>query len=188
MGACGPGVETCLSDGQWGMCEGGNGESEICGDGIDQDCDGSDLRMPDSFEPNDSCGLCKYLTATVDPQSESISASFDSVNDDIDCFRFDARDNRSFFGPESISVDLTDIPMGHDYDVYLYRDRAACLNHGTQQAQPLAYSSATSNMPESLRWTEQLGVDDSGVYYIIVRRFAGSSCTESYTLTVNGLN
>ena len=80
MGACGPGVETCLSDGQWGMCEGGNGESEICGDGIDQDCDGSDLRMPDSFEPNDSCGLCKYLTATVDPQKESISASFDWIN------------------------------------------------------------------------------------------------------------
>ena len=188
MGACGPGVETCLSDGQWGMCEGGNGEAEICGDGIDQDCDGNDLRMPDSFEPNDSCGLCKFLTTTIDPENESITASFDSVNDDIDCFRFEAVDNRSFLGPESISIELTDIPMGHDYDVYLYKDRTACLNHGTPQAQPLAYSSAASNMPESLRWTEQLGVDDSGVYYILVLRFAGSSCTDSYTLTVDGLN
>ena len=77
--------------------------------------------------------------------------------------------------------------MGHDYDVYLYRDRAACPTMVHSRPNHL-YSSATSNMPESLRWTEQLGVDDSGVYYIIVRRFAGSSCTESYTLTVNGLN
>jgi hypothetical protein len=188
MGSCGPGVETCEAAGQWGMCVGGSGEAEICGDGIDQDCNGSDLRMPDSFEPNDSCGQCKYFNASPDPVNVSIMARMDSVNDGVDCFRFDVEDNTSIFGPESISIQLENIPMGTDYDVYLYQSRDDCLLHGTAQAQPLGYSANLGNMDESLSWTEQFGVSDSGIYYILVLRFQGHSCTEDYTLTVDGLN
>ncbi len=31
MGMCGEGAESCEGSGVWGVCEGGNGEMEICG-------------------------------------------------------------------------------------------------------------------------------------------------------------
>jgi hypothetical protein len=49
-GACAMGAQTCLAaseaefGGKWGPCEGAvTPQEEICGDGLDQDCDGSDL-------------------------------------------------------------------------------------------------------------------------------------------------
>jgi hypothetical protein len=43
VGACSIGIETC-SSGNWGSCTGAQGPiTEICGNSIDEDCDGTDL-------------------------------------------------------------------------------------------------------------------------------------------------
>lgn len=179
MGMCGQGAETCEGSGVWGVCEGGNGEMEICGDGIDQDCDGSDLRMPDSFEPNNDCSTCKLVSATADPNI-TIMGSFDSVDDDVDCYEFEADDGNSY--REHIRLGLTNIPMGHDYDLVLYASEADCNAN-----EPLASSLEFDNADESIDWGERFGSDDSGTYYIRVLRFQGFTCSESYSLTIDGL-
>ncbi|MBU0662417.1 MAG: DNRLRE domain-containing protein [Candidatus Diapherotrites archaeon] len=55
-GACSYGTQTCV-DGEWGECGGDyqGPESETCGNGIDEDCDGQDLE----------CGECNYDTFYV---------------------------------------------------------------------------------------------------------------------------
>lgn len=50
VGACTPGVERCLAPGFWSACEGRvDPQSEVCGDGVDNDCDN---------ETDEGCFLC----------------------------------------------------------------------------------------------------------------------------------
>lgn len=178
-GACGAGAETCTSA-VWGECVGGSGEAEICGDGIDQDCMDGDERNPDTWEPNDDCTQCRLIQPDADP-NRFIDARFDSVDDQVDCYRFVADDGVSY--RERIRLGLSNIPQGHDYDLYLYEDQAAC-----QSQNALALSVNTDNRDEAIDWGEAFGTSDSGTYFIRVVRFAGHSCTEDYRLTVDGLN
>lgn len=177
-GACGPGTETCGPSGSYGACEGGNGTAEICGDGIDQDCSGADLRNADAFEPNDACAEC-FLVDGVDPDAV-ITARFDSVNDPEDCFRFQGDDGVGY--PERIDLMLENIPSGHDYDLYLYQSQVDC-----EARMPLASSSEPGNASETINWTERFATTDDGTYYVRVVRFAGHSCADDYRLILSGL-
>ncbi|MCB9645928.1 MAG: hypothetical protein H6730_04920 [Deltaproteobacteria bacterium] len=179
MGACGVGIETCMGT-TWGACEGGSGEAEICGDGVDQDCDGADLRNPDGWEPNDDCSQCRLVQPEPDPDLR-ISARFDSVDDQVDCFRFVADD--SAYYREYIELRLTDIPAGNDYDLYLYESQSKC-----QARDALAVSDAAGNASESISYGESFGTSDSGTYFIRVVRYSGWSCDEDYALVINGLD
>jgi hypothetical protein len=180
-GRCGPGVETCDGAGRWGTCEGGSGGAEICGDGIDQDCSGADLRSPDRFEPNDTCATATLVSNTPDPDI-TLTPSFDSVDDDVDCFRFIAEDSSNPLVREYVEVRLTNIPSGHDYDVFLYRDRAAC-----DARMSLASAVAAGNADDVITWAESFGTDDAGTYYVRVVRIVGASCRSSYSLQIRGL-
>jgi hypothetical protein len=178
MGTCGMGAETCGTNGQWSACEGGDGTPDICGSGIDSNCDGHTLRNPDEFEVDDSCAQAFQIQGT-NPNVEALP-SFDSVEDPSDYFKFDVTD--SIYYPEHILVTVDQIPMGHDYDVYLFASLADCMS-GT----PIAQSTNAGSAPESIDWTESFVSTDSGTYYLRVARIVGYSCSGKYHLVVNGL-
>jgi hypothetical protein len=178
-GACGAGIETCNGNGTFTACSGGDGSQEICGDGIDQDCVGGDQRNPDAYEPNDDCATCVMVTG-LDP-SGFIDARFDSIDDGVDCYAFNAEDNSAY--PEHIRLGLENIPSGQDYDLYLYENRAAC-----DARTPLTSSQNGGSANESIDWSERFGTNDDGTFYILVIRFSGWSCDQNYHLTINGLN
>src|SRR5205823_9195607 len=130
-------------------------------------------------EPNDTCAQA----FAVQGQNPNVFANprFDSVDDSYDYFKFDALDTSSY--PEHILIGLDAIPMGHDYDVYLYDSLAGCMAET-----PIGSSANNGNAPEMIDWTENFGTNDSGTYYVKVVRFIGHSCTDNYRLTINGLN
>jgi MYXO-CTERM domain-containing protein len=66
-GACNPGTRTCSSTGTWGACTGViTPVAEICGDGIDNDCDG----LVDCADP-DCAMACGVVTEpTPEPRAE----------------------------------------------------------------------------------------------------------------------
>ncbi len=120
------------------------------------------------------------MIAGADPVG-NLTAGFDSVDDPIDCFRFEANDNSAY--PEHVRVRLERIPAGHDYDIYLYTSQASC-----EARTPIAASAEVGNTDESIDWSERFATPDSGTYYIRVVRFSGQSCPDEYLLVVNGLN
>ena len=187
MGMCGMGLETC-SSGTWGECNDGGGV-EICGDGIDNDCMDGDERLPDPWEPNDTCATCSLISMDTDPNA-FLRASFDSVNDNTDCYRFIAADDFNGGVREFINITLDNIPSGHDYDVYLYRNVDDCAARNT-----LASSTNAGNADDTISWGERFATGDDGTYYIRVTRYRGHMCVADcssgagcYRLTVNGLN
>lgn len=61
IGLCTSGTRTCEPDGQWGACNDWVGpKAEVCGDGQDNDCDGTaDVGCTgDACDPLDSAGTC----------------------------------------------------------------------------------------------------------------------------------
>lgn len=178
------GVETCQAGGTWGTCAGGALGAEICGDGIDQDCDGSDLRMPDMYEPNDTCAQCTLVTTDVDPMV-TVRGRFDSVADGVDCYQFVTDDLGGLSAIEHIRVGLTGVPVGHDYDIYLYRGYDNCE---ARNDDPGGRSVALGNADEMIDWAESFWPsEDGGNWYVRVVRWRGHSCTDDYTLTFDGL-
>ena len=59
---------------------------------------------------------------------------------------------------EFIRVDLTNVPAGHDYDIYLYKGEADC----NARTNALARSINGRGMDDSFAWGERFGVDDGG--------------------------
>jgi hypothetical protein len=164
----------------WGDCLGDVGPTaEICGDALDQDCNGVADRRPDGYEPNDTCGRCTPLGE--DPNVFA-NPTMDSVDDTWDYFCFTANDNG--LNPlEDIEVRLEDIPNGNDYDVFLFRSQAACV-----AGDRLAASANAGSDDEYLRYGEAAFSDDAGEYVVGVKRWVGQSCNATYTLRVDGLN
>ena len=164
----------------FGTCDGAVFPSnDLCGNGIDEDCDGSDFQLLDQFELNDSCGTAHALGS--DP-NVFMQPTYDSVDDGADFFFFHGVDNFNTVSSEHILVSLTNIPSGMDLDLYLYKDFASCVS-GT----PLLTSDNLNNEDERVDFTEGFGGDDAD-YYIRVLPYFAPSCFQPYTLTVNGLN
>ncbi len=190
-GICEYGVQVRTCDGAcaWTPFDGCRGnvepQREICGDGVDQDCDGGDQRQPDRYEPNNECGRCTVVRDDDEPDVNVwVEGTIDSVEDRADFYCFDAHDGISIPGfTERIVVTLERVPNGADFDVYLYQNDAGC-RAGT----PLALSRAGGSADERIEWGERLRDDDGGRYVVEVRRFQGNVCGAAYRLTINGLN
>lgn len=187
LGQCREGqqLRTCDESCQWsdwGTCDNEVTPSpEICGNLIDEDCDGDVLREFDFYEFNDSCANCTMLTSRY-PFSALLYATIDSVNDvDYYCFTLVDRPSSIFSQNESLSIRLSNIPIGKDYDFYVYRSNDDCVNDDR-----LASSMGTTSS-ESIQLNREFrhGRDESGLYYIKVFPTSGYACRNSYALTID---
>ena len=200
VGQCIPGVEarTCNAQCEWndfGPCRDAVGpRNEVCGNGLDEDCDGADLRRPDAYDqeaPNDACNRCTYLNGfeangnpIPDVNNLTVRATIDHTGD-VDHYCVVAHDGFSVIGfNEDFEIELLDVPAGQDYDVYLYRSINDC-----EMNNPLARGINGGNADEDIHWDEDLNHPDSGTYVIKVRGVAGGhACFGTYRLIVDGLD
>ena len=110
-GICQKGTQTCV-DGQWGECEGEIGPSEeICGNNIDEDCDGSDLECVAICIDNDgdryiqgniNVSSCENVCGTDNKQPCLSNNDCDDRNASIN---FSAPEICSNFYPDNTMVD-----------------------------------------------------------------------------------
>ena len=166
--------------GGWGLCDGVVIPTiELCGSGLDENCDGYSETRPDSYEPNNTCEGCY----SIDQQNPvlTIYATIDNVNDDWDYYCVQVSDTFSAFGDE-VKIDLTNIPSGADYDVYLYKEVEGCNARNEVDS-----SVNGSNSDEELRWNENQFSDDSGTYVIGVKQVGNRSyhCDQAYVLSID---
>jgi hypothetical protein len=185
VGICEQGTRTFVCDENCrfpaAFCVGATfASTEICGNGVDEDCSGFDLTRPDQFEFNDTCNTAFSLG--TDPDARVLQPTFDSVDDDIDDYFFlNGVDNGGAFS-EAVTVTLTNMPAGMDLDLFLYKGFNNCLNGAAID------SSQSTGSSESVSFAESFGTEDGDTFYVRVKNFsAAASCFQPYTLTVTGL-
>ena len=177
---------TCDDDCRFGPFSGcaGNVEPvvEVCGDQLDQDCNGRIERRADEYEPNDECGDCTVVGG-LDPNVFA-DATHDSETDGWDYYCFEVEDGVSipFVGEEHIVVGLDNVPLNADLDLFLYESIDAC-----RARQPLASSINARGLSEAIDWEERLNHADEGRFVVGVKRFSGFDCGRRYHLTFDGL-
>jgi len=179
--ACGEGTESCMG-GQWFNCTAQQPVPEVCGDGIDNDCDGVEERRPDEYEPNNECASARSLGN--DPDT-IIRPTFDGLHDTNDYFKFHGDDGGNPFDKETVEIDLQNIPAGIQLRLRWFKSQADCERgremDGVQQC---------GGRP-CVRWEESqciAGCDETSDYWIQVERVEGFDCAQTYELRVNGLN
>ena len=183
-GICEQGTKpkTCNGNCQWnpyGTCDAVWPQVEVCGDGIDQDCDGQDLKQPDQYENNNDCTSCYWISGD-DPQV-TLYPTFDSAgvseggHDHDDYFCFYSVDNWNIpFTNEYIKLELKNQPAGGDGDLFLYRGQSDCESDSY-----VALSVTFGGANESIEWKES-DADDTAVYYVRIQNWSSQpNCGKS---------
>jgi hypothetical protein len=176
---CGAGTERCIG-GQWVNCDAPPELPEICGDGIDNDCQGGDEIRPDGYEPNDACGSCANLGEDPDVV---LTPTFDNPADGVDYFCFKGNDNFSaVWDLETISVEIQSLPPGLSVNLAIYQSIDTC-----SRGAPLESKSNCAG-PCSLEWKESAGGNDDSTYVVKVERVGSfTSCETPYRVRISGL-
>ena len=185
VGECrlGARTDTCNNSCQWvaGECRGAiNPTTEVCGSMIDSDCNGDFFENPDVYEPNNTCASCFILDP--EPDQLRITALIDSTTDSWDYFCFESTDS-SWNPIETVEARLENLPMGLDYDLFLYKSVSDCQNDNY-----LGSSNQSGDSDEFISWREDAGSDDTSTYIVGVKSYSNNhSCNDSYILTISGL-
>jgi hypothetical protein len=148
-----------------GVATGTGGSGPLDGDTTGGgDTGGGDTRQPpivvlDKFEPNNN-----FNEASGPITSGQGVQAYIGTDDDVDIFYFEATTT------SPISVELTDIPSGSDYDVYVYFN-----------SNVVGQSENQNQSDESLEFRPA----SPGRFYVAVNSFRSSNDSEPYALTVD---
>jgi hypothetical protein len=172
----GDGWTSCAGD-----CNNGNasihpGANDGC-NGVDDDCDGTldENAAGDAYEPNNDSN--SSYVALGNDASVTLAATIHVASDQNDWYLINALDDTEFpFDTFHVTAQLTSIPPGTDYDLYLYD---ASLNL-------LDSSLNGSNNPETVSHASDpfsIG-NDGGAFYVRVKRYSGQSCSDTYLVSM----
>ena len=174
--ADGDGWTSCGGDCNDGIAGVHPGANDTCND-RDDDCDGAtdENAAGDAYEPNNNANTA-YLISGDDATTTRYATIHYSTDTD-DWYRINTTDDTDFpCDLFNVSANLSSIPSGADYDLYLYNENLSQLDS----------SLLLNNSPESVSWSPGClnPEDNGGVFYIRVRRWSGWDCSDTYTLVV----
>jgi len=153
------------------------GADDIC-DELDNDCDGEmneDSAGHDGFEPNDAQG---FDLGDLTDLSEDLD-SYIHEPGDRDRFRFEVVDgNWGWFG---IDVELSFVPGTIDLSLELEQIEDA---DGAYVGVVESVDEAGGGGTEALSYGGFPGLDDTGVYEVVVEPVSGFDCALPYTLII----
>ncbi len=163
------------------------GMPEVC-DGVDNNCNGQvDEGFLDDYESNDSM-LQAYDLGDQDGDDPSDPATltlYGSIHspDDVDWYHFWLEDDFAIGVDQFyLTVRLTDIPPGTNYDLYLWWDNPEVDE--TPEENMIASSTNPSNQSEELTVTGVSGPDNGGDFWIEVRSAEGFDCESYYEIFI----
>lgn len=137
---------------------------------------------------------------TVDPNVE-IVGSLSRPGDEADCFTFYGKDDTQGLsevaGGESIQINFTSIPVGHQYEAKMYFIKDYDVSSSKTEPSSACGGNKYVNERELSKtgdasWAYTPGVtagDATGQYFVLISRKpgVGSDCGGEYRLVINGL-
>jgi uncharacterized protein YjdB len=184
------GVVTVTDDGLvTAMAEGG-ATITVTSEGVETEATVSVTAAPgsagDVYEPNNSSATAADLGTIIEGRTLSIQANFhDPGADQDDWYWIEAQQGtlnqcNPVSGMEDfrLRVSLTGIPVGSDYDLYLYAENNA--------NSPLEESIRGSNLPEAVSrdLAGDCAASDRFGFWVRVQHYEGPATTDLYTLSM----
>lgn len=138
---------------------------------------------PDIYESNESLNLA-YSLGSLEEETGTYNARI-STEDDLDFYTITATEGSHIGGipyttPQyfRVTFELT-LPDGNDYDLYIYNEAGTVLGQSNERGD--------QQEDLELDWEGVVGVDDSMVFGIEVRPYAGDWDCKDYTVTITML-